>query len=90
MAEQFVTKDECYKTHDRIKGDMSQIKDALVGSDLRSGLVKDVTEIKMTLKNNPNRNNGNGLGKRERAMVYCAFIASGGVIAVEIIKAVVH
>ncbi len=95
--DEFVTKAECYKTHVQITGDINQVKNALVGEDLRGGIVKDVAdtkkdiaEIKTTLKNNPNRNNGNSLGKRERAMVYSSLIASGGVIIVEIVKTIFH
>jgi hypothetical protein len=88
--DEYVTKADCAKNMAPINSDLLTIKKALVGDDLRGGLVQDVTYIKTTLKNNPNQNNGNSLGKRERAMVYCSLIASSGVVAVEVIKTVFH
>ena len=92
MTEEFVTKDECYKINEDIKSDISQIKTALVGEDLRSGLVKDVTEIRMTLKNShlhSQGNNNEGFGRRERAIVYSSAIASSGLVIAEVLKFIV-
>ena len=96
--EEFVTKAECYKTHAQITSDFGTIKKALVGDDLRGGLVKDVAdtkkdiaEIKTTLKDNgDNGSNNGGLGRKEKAMLYVALITSlsgtSGIIVVEIIR----
>jgi len=95
MAEEFVTKAECYKTHAQITNDFATIKRALVGDDLRGGIVKDVadtkkdiSEIKTSMKNgNGNGHNGR-LGRREKAMVYSALITSvGGTTGIIIIEA---
>lgn len=99
--EEFVTKAECYKTHAQITNDFGTIKKALVGEDLRGGLVKDVAdtkkdvaEIKTAMKTDRNisdkyGHNG-GLGRKERAMLYVALITSlsgtSGIIVVEIIR----
>ena len=88
---EFVTKAECYKTHAQITNDFGTIKKALVGDDLRGGIVKDVADIKTTLKNNGTTGSRNGgLGRKEKAMIYVALITSlsgtSGMIIVEIIR----
>ena len=93
--EEFVTKAECYKTHAQISMDFGTIKKALVGDDYRGGIVKDVadtkkdiSEIKTSMKNS-NGHNG-GLGRKEKAIVYSALIASvgstTGIIVIEALK----
>jgi hypothetical protein len=96
MTEEFVTKAECYKTHAQILTDFGTFKKALVGDDLRGGIVKDVAdtkkdiaEIKTALKNNGGNGSNNGrLGKKEKAIVYSALITSvGGTTGIIIIEA---
>jgi len=45
-----VTKTECNLMMEPVTNDIKTIKKALVGEDLKSGLVKDVADIKSTLK----------------------------------------
>jgi len=97
--EKFVTKAECYKTHIQITSDISQIKNAIVGEDLRGGIVKDVadtkkdiSEIKTAIRNDRDISNNNGhnggLGRKEKAIVYTAIITSvSGIMGVIIIEA---
>ena len=88
--EEFVTKAECYKTHAQITADFGTIKKALVGDDLRGGLVKDVADIKGTLKNNPDRNNGRGLGKKQQAIIYSTAITTCGLVVMKLIEVFAH
>ena len=89
--EEFITKAECYKTHTQITTDFATIKKALVGDDLRGGIVKDVADIKAALNNPPKSSGGcDHLSRRERAMIYCAVIAAFASVAVALISALVH
>ena len=49
---EFVTKGDCDKITHEVNNKIEQVLEALVGHDLRGGLVKDVSEIKLTLKRN--------------------------------------
>lgn len=42
----FVTHAECAKTVESVKLELKTMKNALVGEDMRGGIVKDVQEIK--------------------------------------------
>lgn len=46
----YVTKAECAETSGQIRDEISIVKKALVGEDLRGGLVKDVSDMKNDLK----------------------------------------
>lgn len=41
-----VTRAECYRTTTIMKEDLKTIRTALVGKDMRGGIVKDVTDLK--------------------------------------------
>ncbi len=93
----FVTKDDCSKITLETDSKINTVLKALVGDDLRGGLVKDVgdtkkdvADIKTTLKNNGNNNHNGGLGRKEKAIVYTALITSvsgtTGIIIVEALK----
>ena len=97
MDNEFIAKAECYKTHAQITCDFETIKKALVGDDLRGGLVKDVadtkkdiSEIKRSIKNSNGNGHNGGLGRKEKAIVYTALITSvgstSGLIIVEALK----
>lgn len=45
----FVTVDDCAHFRAEIRGELKVLKTALVGEDLRGGLVKDVADIKSKL-----------------------------------------
>lgn len=45
----YVTRAECAKTVRKFNGELKTIKKALVGGDMRGGLVKDVGDMKATL-----------------------------------------
>jgi hypothetical protein len=97
MAEEFVTKAECFKTHTQIILDFGTIKKALVGDDLRGGIVKDVADTKKDIaeiknalkKNGDNGSNNGGFGRRERAIVYSSAIASSGLVIAEVLKFII-
>ena len=48
---EFVLRVECAQNVATIKADLGVIKNALIGSDLRGGLVNDVAELKINLAN---------------------------------------
>lgn len=81
----FVTKVECQQITATFREDLSTVKMALVGEDMRGGIVKDVSEIRVSLKNN---GYSKGLGKKERALIYTSIIGTGGVVLAEIIRCV--
>lgn len=69
--------------------DLTAVKKALIGEDMRGGVVRDIAEIKGKM-NKVNSSNNGGLGKKERAMVYVSLIGTGGLISVELIRILVH
>jgi hypothetical protein len=83
----FVTKVECQQITATFREDMGTVKKALVGEDMRGGLVKDVSEIRVSLKNN---GYSKGLGKKERALIYTSIIGTTGVVLAEVIRCVAH
>ncbi len=89
-GQEFVTKGECQQITASFREDMGTVKMALVGGDLRGGIVKDLSEMKGTLNTVKNNGSKNGLGKKERALVYTSIIGTGGLIIVEVIRAVAH
>lgn len=46
----YVTRAECAKTVTKFDGELKTIKKALVGEDLRAGIVKDIGDIKNGLE----------------------------------------
>lgn len=48
LSSEFVTKSECAQITASMKDDLKTIKEALVGKDLRGGLVADVAGLKNT------------------------------------------
>lgn len=91
----FVTKEDCSKVTNALTMDMKQIKTALIGEDMRGGIVKDVADTKKDIAEikadiaNQNGNNRESLGRKEKAMIYCAVIAASSMIVVELVKAIV-
>ena len=57
---------------------MGILKTALVGGDLRGGLVKDVSDIKNQVRNISNSKNGNGWTKKDYAIIIASVFGSGG------------
>ena len=47
----YITAAQCLERVSEMKGEMQVIKQALVGPDLRGGLVKDMADIKRDLSN---------------------------------------
>jgi hypothetical protein len=82
----FVTKAECRQITSGFQDDLATVKKAIIGDDMRGGMVRDIAEIKGKVKNGGN----GGLGKRERAMVYVSLIGTGGLLGVELIRVFVH
>ena len=80
--EEFVTKSDCFKITQETESKLTTVLKALVGDDLRGGIVKDVADIKTTLKKNgvgySNNGHNGGLGRKEKALVYTALITSVG------------
>lgn len=75
-----VTTAECAQISGSINKELGTIKRALVGDDMRGGIVKDVADIKSNLRNST------GLGRKERAMIYTSIISVAGLIIIELIK----
>jgi len=75
----YVTIDECTRISSRTNAELGTIKKALIGADMRGGVVKDVADIKAALKNS------RSLGKAERAMIYTSLISVAGLIIRELI-----
>jgi len=75
----FVTHAECFGQREFITGEIATIKKALVGEDLRGGIVKDVGDIKAFMKDN------NGLSWQAKATILGSFIMGLSSIAVALI-----
>ncbi|MCJ7633385.1 hypothetical protein MUP77_13485 [Candidatus Bathyarchaeota archaeon] len=85
----FVTKIECRQITSGFQDDLATVKKAIMGDDMRGGMVRDISEIKGRV--NKVNNGGNGsLGKRERAMIYVTLIGTGGLVGVELIRVLIH
>jgi len=82
----FVTKTECSQRMMGFQDDLATVKKAIIGDDMRGGMVRDIAEIKGKVKNGGN----GGLGKRERAMIYVSVIGTSGLIGAELIRVFVH
>lgn len=80
---EYMTKSECFQISSAIRKDMDVMKKALVGDDMRGGIVKDLSEIKTALKNNSGTR---GLGRKEKAIIYSSLIGTTGLIIVELIR----
>ena len=76
-----VTKSECLVISGGIKKNLDTITKALVGDDMRGGIVKDLADIKANLKNKHN-----GLGKKERVTVYSSALISAGLILSKVLE----
>lgn len=85
----FVTKGECGQKMVGVQTDLAMVKKAIMGDDMRGGMVRDISEIKGRVNKANNGGNG-GLGKRERAMVYVSLIGTGGLVGVELIRVLIH
>ena len=88
-SSEFVTKVECRQITSGFQDDLATVKKAIMGDDMRGGMVRDIAEIKVKMNKVQNSNNG-GLGKKERAMVYASIIGTGGLISVELIRVLIH
>lgn len=91
-SSEFVTKVECRQITSSFQEDLVTVKKAIMGDDMRGGMVRDISEIKSQVNkvNKVNKVNNGGLGKRERAMVYVSLIGTGGLVSVELIRILVH
>jgi hypothetical protein len=99
MNNKTVTFDECAKNMAPIQEDLATVLKALVGDDLRGGIVKDVadtkkdiSEIKNALKSKPPNcepNKGNSWGRREKALVAVAVIGASASVVIATIEALV-
>ena len=76
-----VTRSECHEISGSIKNELVTIKMALVGDDMRGGMVRELAEIKTNLNNKHN-----GLGKKERVLIYTSALTTTGIIISEVIK----
>ena len=76
-----VTISECGEKSRVINNELSVIKKALVGDDMRGGIVKDLADIKANLKIKHN-----GLGKKERVTVYSSALISAGLILSKVLE----
>ena len=81
----YVTKAECVQISGSINDELKTIKKALVGEDMRGGLVKDVADIKNTLNDQKQERE---LSARWKAAIYGASITSAGLVIAEAIKLV--
>ena len=89
-SSEFVTKVECRQITSSFQEDLVTVKKAIMGDDMRGGMVRDISEIKSRVNKANNGGNNGGLGKRERAMVYVSLIGTGGLVGVELIRVLVH
>jgi hypothetical protein len=46
----YVTRAECFQISGRISSELAALKKALVGEDMRSGVVKDIADLKSDVK----------------------------------------
>lgn len=96
-SDRVVTFGECEKNMQPIKDDLGTVLKALVGDDLRGGIVKDVAdtkkdiaEIKNALKSRQNcEPNRSSWGRREYALVAVAVIGASASVLVAAIEALV-
>jgi len=81
----YVTKVECAEISGQIRNEISIIKKALVGEDLRGGLVKDVSSMKNDLKDMKKYiNNQKTKGRDWRLLGFAVLgsVISGVIVAV--------
>ena len=76
-----VTVSECRQISGSIKNELVTIKKALVGDDMRGGMVKELADIKANLNNNDG-----GLGKKERVIIYSSAITTTGLIIAKVLE----
>jgi len=70
----YVTRTEFTEAITSVKGELKTLKIALVGEDLRGGLVKDVADIKSDLKTLKSKS----FSGREKALILCALLGLVG------------
>ena len=100
MSKQAVTEEECEQRMNPLKQDIGQIKTALIGHDMRGGIVADVAVLKQevaevgkTLKelqksNGPItvRNGHQRLARREKYLFYGSIVSAITLITIELFK----
>jgi len=88
---QWVSKAECTEISGSMKNELSIVKTALVGADMRGGLVKDVGELKSSLadmKNYVNNEKTKGRDWRLLGFAVLSSVLSG--VAVAIVTYLIH
>lgn len=80
---EYVTRSECHKNIKSLKEDINVIKLALVGPDLRGGLVKDVGVLKGTV--DKIKNHRAGISKRNVTLLSVG-ISGVFLVIVELVK----
>jgi hypothetical protein len=75
-SDPYVTRDECSQISGRIRSELCVLKRALVGEDLRSGIVKDVGDIKGDIKEIKNYINDQKTRGRDWRMLGFAVLGS--------------
>jgi len=78
-----VTTSECEEKSRVINNELATIKKALIGGDMRGGIVRDLADIKAGLKMG---NNNGSLGKKTRVSVYTSAIVTAGLLVAKVIE----
>jgi len=81
---EFVSKTDCTKTMEPLRSDLTTVLKALVGDDLRGGLVKDVAELKTLVKTNSTSKAR--WGRKEWSLVAVAAISALASVVVALIQ----
>lgn len=79
--DEFVSKAICSETMEPLRKDMETVLKALVGEDLRGGIVKDVGDIKASLRTTQ----ASRWGKKELSLVLTAIISALASVVVAVI-----
>lgn len=81
----YVTLDDCARFRAEIRGELQTIKNALVGEDLRGGIVKDLATLRSTLeslqKSLDDMKGSRLSGKEKAAIISAVIMALGSIIA---------
>lgn len=86
--DEFVTKSDCAKTMDPLTKNVETVLKALVGDDLRGGIVKDVADIKAALKAKPAPIMGSKVSwsRREYGLVAATIISASSSVIIAFIE----
>ena len=98
MSKQYVTRDQCEQTVSSIRSDLSILKIALVGEDLRGGIVADLAKAVSTISNiaveqsrvKTEKTEKEELGSKWKLLIAGTLTGQTATIIIFIVKEILH